>query len=327
MKLQTKIVITQPIHPSGMDLLNAAVETVVVAADDRPETILALLDDSVEGVIVRYNVFNRAMIESAKNLKVISRHGIGVELIDLAAATEHGVMVVNTPDAATVSVAEHVVVMAMMLCRKMLFAHNELVVGNFAIKNHYGPDDVEGKTIGFIGLGRIGVEAARRCMGIGMKVIAYDPYLGPVGAKISGVSLCATMDDLLRQSDFVSLHTPLTPDTNHMIGRRQLGMMKKSAYLINCSRGAVVDESALIEALLSGEIAGAGLDVFEQEPPAADNPLLHMKNVVLTPHSSSLTAAGTVRMAIGAVEQLLKVLQAQTPDYLVNRDVLHTLSK
>lgn len=321
-KLQTKVLVTQPIHAEGMRVLNENIETVIVAENDKPETLLALLDDQVEGVVVRYNVFNREMIEKAKNLKVIARHGIGVELIDLTAATENGVIVVNTPDAATASVAEHVLAMAIILGRKMFVAHKALCQGNYAIKNSYGPDDVEGKMIGFIGLGRIGSAAAKRCLGVGMRVMAYDPYLPPQVAADMGITLCTTLEEVLQCADFVSLHTPLTPETEGMIGAEQLAMMKPTAYLINCSRGKVVDEPALIAALKAGQIAGAGLDVFAEEPPQPDNELLSMENVVVTPHSSSLTMNGKIKMAVGAAEQLVEVLRGGVPQYIVNKDVL-----
>lgn len=322
MKLKTKVVLAQPIHPKGLELLQENVETVIVAPSDKPEVLVSLMDEQVEGVIVRYNVFNREMIEHAPNLKVISRHGIGVELIDQVAATEHGVMVVNTPSAATTSVAEHVILMVLMLAKNVLVGDQELRNGNYAIKDKYGPDDVEFKTIGFLGLGRIGREAARRCKGLDMKVIGYDPYLKPEDAAALGIELKDSMEAVLKESDFVSLHTPLTPETRHMISTEQLKMMKPTAFLINCSRGAVLDEKALIQALQDKTIAGAGLDVFEQEPPEKDNPLFAMPNVVVTPHSSSLTANGRIKMSVGAVEQLLKVLRGEKPDFLVNKDVL-----
>lgn len=322
MKLDKKVLITQPIHPKGMAMLEEAVERVVVAPDYSIETIASLLDGETDGVIVRYNVFNRELMEKAPNLKVISRHGIGTELIDLAAATERGVMVVNTPSAATISVAEHVVMMVLMLSKRINAAQNLMRSGRYGDKDKYNPDDVEGKTIGFIGLGRIGSSAAERCVGLDMRAIAYDPYIPAEVAAGCGVELRDSIEEVLSESDFVSLHTPLTPTTRHMIGKDRLAMMKPTAYLINCSRGDVVDEAALIEALRGGVIAGAGLDVFEQEPPASDNPLLTMENVVLTPHSSSLTLNGKIKMATTAVEQLLKVLRGEQPDFLVNRDIL-----
>ena len=322
MKLKTKVLLAQPIHEKGLKMLEDRVEEVVLAPNDKIETLASLLDDKVEGVIVRYNVFNRELIEKAPNLKVIARHGIGVELIDLAAATEHGVMVVNTPDAATVSVAEHVVTMALVLAKRLMVADAALRKGNYAIKDKYGPDDVEGKTLGLVGLGRIGREVARRCQALGMKVIAFDPYADAAIAGQTGVSLAGSLAEVLSSADFVSMHTPLTPETRHLIGDEQFAMMKPTAYFINCARGEVVDEAALIRALKDRKIAGAGLDVFAKEPPAADNELFAMDNVIVTPHSSPLTTNGKIKMATGAVEQLMKVLTGEKPDYLVNRDVL-----
>lgn len=319
MKFKTTVLVTQPINEKGMKLLEDAVEKVIVAPDCKIETIASLLNEDVTGVIVRYNVFNREIMEKAPNLKVIARHGIGVELIDLEAASERGIMVVNTPDAATVSVAEHVIMMMLVLSKKMLFADRELKKGNYAVKDKYVPDDLEGKTLGLIGFGKIGREVAKRAAGLCMDVIAYDPYTSQEAFDSMGVEKVNSMDVLLERSDFVSLHTPLTPQTNHMMGEAQLKLMKKSAFLINCSRGQVVDEVALIDSLQKNIIAGAGLDVFEKEPPEANNPLFSMDNVIVTPHSSSLTASGTVKMAVGAAQQLLKVLRGEAPDYLVNK--------
>lgn len=319
MKLKTKVLVTQPIHTKGMALLENAVEKVVAAPNDRIETIASLLDKEVTGVIVRYNLFNRELMEKAPNLKVIARHGIGVDLIDMEAATERGIMVVNTPDAATVSVAEHVVMMILALSKKMIFADRELKKGNYSVKDKYMPDDVEGKTLGLIGFGKIGKEVAKRCIGLGMDVTAFDPYTDQAAFDSMGVEKAAAMESLLERSDFVSLHTPLSPQTHHLLGEAQFKLMKESAYLINCSRGQVVDEAALIRSLQQKIIAGAGLDVFEKEPPEAGNPLFCMDNVIVTPHSSSLTVNGKVKMAVGAAEQLLKVLKGEAPDYLVNK--------
>jgi len=319
MKLKTKVLVTQPIHAKGMELLENAVEKVIIAPDDKIETIASLLDEEVTGVVVRYNVFNRELMEKAPNLKVIARHGIGVDLIDMEAATERGIMVVNTPDAATVSVAEHVVMMILALSKKIIFADRELKKGNYSVKDKYTPDDVEGKTLGLIGFGKIGKEVAKRCIGLGMDVTAYDPYTSQEAFDSMGVGKAASMESLLEQSDFVSLHTPLTHQTHHMLGEAQFKLMKESACLINCSRGQVVDEAALIDCLQKDIIAGAGLDVFEKEPPEADNPLFYMDNVIVTPHSSSLTVNGKIKMAVGAAQQLLKVLRGEAPDYLVNK--------
>ncbi|MDN5300914.1 MAG: D-3-phosphoglycerate dehydrogenase / 2-oxoglutarate reductase [Thermoanaerobacteraceae bacterium] len=322
MKLKTKVVVTQPIHEKGMKLLVDSVEEVVVAKDSNIETIAGLLDEKAEGVIVRYNPFPRELIEKAPNLKVIARHGIGTELIDLEAATEHNIAVVNTPNAATVSVAEHAVTLMLCLAKNIFYADSELRKGNYAVKDKYLSYELEGKTVGIVGLGKIGMEVAKKCKyGFGMKVIGYDPYVNKEKAQEIGVELFNNIDEVLESSDFVSLHLPLTESTKHIINEEKLRKMKKSAYLINCARGAIVDEKALIKALQEGSIAGAGLDVFEKEPPELDNPLFKMNNVIVTPHSSSLTEDGKIKMAVYAVEGLLQVLKGEKPTYLVNTDL------
>lgn len=319
-KLKTKVLITQPIHPHGMRLLQEAVEEVVVSPDDRVETIAGLLDSRVEGVIVRYNPFPRELIEKATNLKVIARHGIGTELIDLDAATKCGVVVVNTPNAAVVSVAEHVLTMILSLAKNIFLADEELRKGNYKIKNSYLSCEIEGKTVGIIGLGKIGLAVAKKCLhGFDMKVVAYDPYMDKNVAATLGITLVDELDEVLEESDFVTLHVPLTKETYNLIGERELRKMKKTAYLINCARGEIVDEEALILALQKEIIAGAGLDVFRKEPPDKNNPLFVMKNVIVTPHSSSLTTEGKVKMSVYAVEELLKVLRGEDATYLVNR--------
>ncbi len=321
MKLKTKVVVTQPIHEKGMKLLVDSIEEVVLAKDSNIPTVAGLLDERVEGVIVRYNPFPRELIEKASNLKVIARHGIGTELIDLKAATEHNVAVVNTPNASTVSVTEHAVTLMLCLAKNIFYADSELRKGNYAVKDKYLQYELEGKTAGIVGLGKIGTEVAEKCrFGFGMKVIGCDPYVDKEKVEGIGVELAQSIDEVLESSDFVSLHLPLTESTKHIINEEKLRKMKKTAYLINCARGGIVDEKALIKALQEGIIAGAGLDVFEEEPPRVDNPLFKMKNVVVTPHSASLTEEAKIKMAVGAVEGLLQVLRGERPTYLVNTD-------
>ena len=299
MKLKTKVLVTQPIHPKGMELLKNNIEEVILAPNDKIETLLKLLDDSVTGVVVRYNIFNRELMDKAPNLKVIARHGIGVELIDLAAATEKGIMVVNTPDAATVSVAEHVVMLILALSKKLIYADRELKKGNY-VKDEYISDDVQNKVLGLVGFGRISREVAKRCLCLGMEVIAFDPFVDKEKFVELNVKKIESFDHLLLLSDFVSMHTPLTDQTRNMISDAQFELMGPNTYFINCSRGNVVDEEALIRALQQNRIAGAGLDVFSKEPPDKDNPLFKLENVILTPHSSSLTENGKIKMAVGA---------------------------
>lgn len=320
--LHTKVVVVQPIHEVGMKILNENIETVLLVGNGAPEAVLPVLDETVTGVLIRNSVFNREMIERAPNLKVISRHGVGVELVDLEAATEHGVLVVNAPEATTESVAEHIVAMVMILGRKMLIAHKELRAGNFGVRDVYRPDDIGGKTIGFIGFGRIGRSAARKCAGLGMRILTYTRHGLPAADMEAGVECCPSVEDLLQRADFVSLNVPLTSETRHMIGAEQLALMKPTAYLINCARGSVVDEAALTAALTCGQIAGAGLDVFEPEPPVRDNPLFKLDNVVVTPHSAAFTMQGKIRASRTAAQQLVDVLRGKVPQHLVNPNCL-----
>lgn len=322
MKLKKKVIIVQPIHEKGLELLKESVEEVIVSPDDSVETVKKLLDETVEGVIVRYNPFPRELMEKAPNLKVIGRHGIGVELIDLNTATEKGVVVVNTPEAATNSVAEHAVTLMLCLAKNILFADEESRKANYAVKNKILCTDLEGKILGIIGIGKIGLEVAKKCMnGFNMKVLAYDPFADKRKVEKLGISLLDDINIVLKEADFVSLHLPLTKDTKYSIGENEFKKMKRTAFLINCARGAVVNERELLKALKEGEIAGAGLDVVEKEPPDKDNPLLKLDNVVLTPHSASLTVESKIKMAVTAVEEVVKVLKGDKSKYLVNPEV------
>ena len=205
----------------------------------------------------------------------------------------------------------------------MFAADSELRKGNYAFKNECISYELEDKTLGLVGLGRIGLDVAVKCkLGFRMNVIAYDPYAQKEIAEEHGIKLVDTLGEVLEQSDFVSLHLPLTERTKEIIGINEFKKMKKTAFLINCARGAVVDENALIDALNNNKIGGAGLDVFTQEPPETGNSLLQMSNVVVTPHNSSLTVDGKIKMAVYAVEQLLKVLRGDKADFVVNKEVL-----
>lgn len=323
MKLKTKVLLTHAIHPEAMKILEDSVEEVIVAPNDDRQTILDLIDDKVEGMIVRFYVtVDRELLEKGIGLKVIARHAVGTELIDLTAASELGIQVVNTPGSTSDSVAEHVLTFILMLAKKLPYADAQLRNGNYGVKDRYEPDDIEGKTVGLIGLGRIGSEVAKRCGVFGMRVIAFDEYAGDGTFRRLNVHRCSSVEEVLEASDFVSVHVPLTPQTHHLIGEEQLAHMKKKSCLINCSRGGVVDEAALAEALKNGAISGAALDVFQQEPPVMTDPLFAQEFFIGSPHKAGLTVSGVRKMSLEAVTQLLKVLRGEIPDTLVNRDVL-----
>lgn len=314
--MKKRVLIIQPIHQSGVQVFDDRFD-VRLASNPSAVTVIKEIQ-GVEGVIVRTAPFTREIIEAADSLKVIARHGVGVDNIDVQAATERGICVVNTPDANAVSVAEHVII-AMGTLAKQVFRMDSATRANlWERRNEYKAIDLECKTLGLIGLGRIGSLVARKALGAyGMAIIAYDPYLSPEKAAAAGITLVPRMEDVLAQADVVTLHTPLTPETREMIDRERLGLMKPSALLINFSRGEVVDETALVEALRNRTIAGAALDVFQQEPPATDHPLYALDNVILSPHSAALTQECVIRMATGAARGVVEVLTGLAPRHPV----------
>ena len=279
--------------------------------------------NDVDVIMVVYAQITKRIIDSAKKLKGIVRYGIGVDNIDLNAATERKIAVANVPDYCIGTVADHAFAHLLALSRKTLIADKIVRTGEYVGAWASPSDkikglDLEGKVLGVIGLGKIGRSIVARAKGFGMKVIAYDPYLGKELARVLNVELL-DLNTLLRESDFVSIHTPLLPETRGMIGERELKMMKKTAYLINVARGPIVDEKALYKALKEEWIAGAGVDVYEKEPPDPGNPLFKLENIVLTPHIAWYTEDALRRLEMSAVEEAIRMLQGQLPKNLVNK--------
>lgn len=251
-------------------------------------------------------------------LKVVGRAGVGVDNIDVAEATARKVIVVNAPTASTVSVAELAIGHMISWCRFLPQADKSIKEGKWEKKSFEG-HEMFGHTLGLIGSGRIGAEVAKRAQAFGMKVIAFDPYLPPEVAQKINVAL-VDKETVLRESDFISIHAALTPETRGMIGSKDLAMMKKTAVLVNCARGEIVQEAALADALKNGVIAGAALDVFEKEPPAG-SPLLGAPHAVFTPHLGASTHEAQHRAGGIIAEQVMKALAGQRPDFLVNPKV------
>jgi len=318
--MKQKILIVQAIHERGVQVFDDRFE-VRVASDPSVATVIREIE-GVEGVVVRTAPFPREIIEAADALKVIGRHGVGVDNIDLQAATEKGIVVVNTPNANATSVAEHTLTAIGALAKCAVVYDRATREGRWEIRNSYKAVDLDGKILGLVGIGRIGSMVARRAAAAyNMKVIAFDPYIRPEMASEMGVSLLAQMDDVFRQADVVSLHTPLTPETRGFVNEAKLSLMKPTAFLINISRGEVVNEKALYEALKSGVIAGAAIDVYDPEPPLKDNPLFALENILLSPHSAALTEECVIRMATGAAEGVVDVLSGKRPQFVVNPEV------
>src|SRR5262245_40216232 len=252
-------------------------------------------------------------------LKLVARAGIGVDTVDIPAATERGILIINTPDAPTESTAEHAVALLMAVAKRVMVGDMYLRGASHLERSQMHGTELKGRVLGVVGYGRIGRRVAEICaLGIKMQVLAYDPFLtGPVPTP-EGVEFITDLDKLLSSADFVTLHTPLTTETHHLIGERELRLMKPGSYLVNASRGPVVDEAALIQALQDGHLAGAGLDVFDPEPPEPDNPLLRMVNVVVTPHIASSTDRGLSAMFNGCADQIVQILRGERPPFLVN---------
>jgi len=258
------------------------------------------------------------MDEAGPILKVVARPGIGVDNIDIPAATERGIMVVHTPDAPTESTAEHTVALLLAVAKRVVAGDMSLRNANISRAEMLGTE-VRGRVLGVLGGGRIGRRVAQICgAGLGMRVLVYDPYLDQAQAAALGLALTTDLNGLLAQVDFLTLHTPLLPETRHFIGEPELRRMPAGAYLINASRGPVVDEIALIKVLEEGHLAGAALDVFDPEPPGADNPLFSMTNVVVTPHIAAHTDRSVAAMFGGVVDQVLQVLQGERPPHLLD---------
>ena len=309
-----RILVTEPLAEEGMQLLCQQAEV-----DVKPSlapTALAAVIAPYEGLVVRSKTLvTEEVIAAAPRLVVIGRAGTGVDNIDLEAATRRGIVVVNAPYGNTVSVAEHTLAMLLALVRHIPRADSALHQGHWD-KPSYEGVQVRGKVLGLVGLGRIGTAVARRALGLEMKVVGYDPFVTPERAAQMGVQW-VSWEELLRNADFVSLHLPESEQTHSLISSRELAMIKPSAYLINCARGSLVDEQALLQALQEGRLAGAALDVFAQEPPL-DSPLLHCDNVILTPHVAGSTAEAQRDTAVEVAQQVLEVLAGHIPRYPVN---------
>lgn len=295
--------------------LEAQVASVIYNPTGKPLTSqqLAELLPGVDGFIAGLDVIDRAALEKADRLKVIARYGVGVDNVDLAAAREMGITVTNTPGANSVSVAELALTLILSLARQIPEAFSAVHEGKWP---RLGGLTLENKTIGLLGLGAIGKQLARRLQGFDCRIMAYDPYADPNFAREFGVEL-AGMDKVVATADFLSLHLPLLPETRLLVNAEFLSKMKKGAYLINTSRGEVVDEPALLAALESGHLKGAGLDAFAVEPPDPANPLLRLPQVIATPHLGAQTDGATSNMGWLAMKDCLAVLRGDEPKFRV----------
>lgn len=305
-----KVVISHRLHDDGMAVLEKAGVDVVITNSGEPKDMLPDLRDA-DAVIIRIGSIDRATMLECPNLKAIGRPGVGVDDVDVAAATELGIPVVIAPGANTRSVAEHAMAMMFACAKDLIRSDREMRKGNFGIRSSYKAFELCGKTLGLVGYGHIGSVLAGMAAGIGMNVIVYDPFVKREAVEEAGYGYRAAMADVLREADVVSLHTPLTPETRNMIGEAELKLMKKDAILINCARGGIVDEVALNRALDAGRIHSAGTDVVVHEPISTDDPIFAHDNIVVSPHMAGQTREAASGVATLAAEGVVAVIKGE----------------
>ncbi|HTU19385.1 MAG TPA: phosphoglycerate dehydrogenase [Gemmataceae bacterium] len=312
-----RVLVSDKLPAAGIDLLRQA----GIEIDDRQKLKGAELQEALrgsDGVIVRSDTrITAAELENPGRLRVIVRAGVGVDNIDVAAATRKGIVVMNTPGGNTVSTAEQTITLLMALARHTAAADASLRQGKWE-KSKFVGTQLAGRTLGVIGLGRIGREVARRAAGLDMKILGFDPFLASAGATQLGIETVSDLDHLLPGVDFLTVHTPLTDETRDLLDARRLALLPKGARVINCARGGIINEEALGEALRSGHLAGAALDVFVQEPPPADHPLLQLPNVVVTPHLGAATVEAQLSVAKEAAQLIVDYLVRGVIGFAVN---------
>jgi len=280
-----RVVIADPLSAAGIQMLRSVPSLdVVETAGKGPEALHDALVDAVALIVRSETKVTADLMAKGQKLRVIARAGIGTDNIDLEEATRRGIPVLTAPGANSTSAAEHTFALLLALLRKVPAAAALLAAGKWDRKPFQGTE-LRGKTLGVLGLGRIGSEVARRARGFNMRVLAYDPFISAEAAQALGVEL-VDLPELYPQADFITIHTPLNDETRHLVNRRTLSLMKPTAYLVNTSRGPMVDHEALAEALRGKKIAGAGIDVYDTEPPESTYPLLGLENAILTPHLS-----------------------------------------
>ena len=300
-------------------LLAAGIEP-IVAADTSEETLAALATDA-DVIMFCFAQVTGEVLRAAEKCVVASRYGIGVDNIDIPTATELGIVVTNVPDYCMDEVTDHALGMILALNRRLVPHDAEVKSGGWSkVALDQPMHRTRGATLGILGFGRIGRSVAAKAVGFGMEMIAFDPLIAP-GQTIEGVEI-VSFEDVLKRSHFITVHTPLTPETEGMIGTDEFAMMMPGSIIVNCARGGIINEHALADALKSGHLAGAGLDVVEPTPPPDDHPLLSAPNVIITPHTAFFSQASTVELERRTAEEAVRVLNGNMPQNLINPDVL-----
>jgi D-3-phosphoglycerate dehydrogenase / 2-oxoglutarate reductase len=310
-----RVLITDNLSEGGLNILKACPEIEVVMGS--PQNVREELREA-DGIIIRSGTTLTAeILEGQERLKVIVRAGVGVDNVDLDAATREGIVVMNTPTGNTTSTAEHAFALMLSMARNIPQASATMKAGGWDRKKFTGTQ-LAGKTLAVIGLGRIGITLARRAIAFEMKVIGYDPFMSEERAREEGIELYREVDDLIDKCDFISVHTPLTDETRNLINAERIARMRPSVRIVNCARGGIINEADLIAAVQAGKVAGAALDVYPKEPPAADDPIRSEANIITTPHLGASTAEAQESVACEAAE----IISA----FLVDNEVRHAIN-
>jgi len=321
--MRRKVICIQPIHPEGMKILHSRPDLEIIVPETPDPATWANFLPGAEAICVRLSKIERAMMEQAPSLKIISRHGVGIDNIDVAAATERGVIVATVGLANAPSVVEHTIALMFALAKRLPEFDRAVREGDYMRKMKLDAVDAAGRSVLIIGLGRIGSRLAKALGALGIKCLGVDPAYSPAQIEAMGCEPVADFRAALPRADFVTVHCPLQDDTRNLIGAREMRLMKPTAYLINCARGGIVDEAALVEALNSRRIMGAGLDVQVDEPPKPNDPLLACDRLILTPHSATTTPETMMRMSMTVAQNVLDYFDGRLPEsHVVNPEVL-----
>jgi D-3-phosphoglycerate dehydrogenase len=320
MNPQKKILVADPVAQDGIDILKTEAE-VDVRTGMTPAQLIEAIPEYHALVVRSETRVTPEVFAAGRLLQAVGRAGVGVDNIDLNAATARGVVVVNAPLGNTISAAEHAIGLMLALARHIPEANASLKDGEWKRAKFVGVE-LRGKTLGVVGLGQVGSEVARRGKGLDMNVVAHDPFVSPERAAVLGVELASSLDDVLSRADFLSLHTVLTAQTRHLIGAGELAKMRPSARLINTARGDLIDIDALVAAVDAGQIAGAAIDVFPQEPPDMAAAVLHNDRIIVTPHLGASTTEAQERVAVDVAAQVLAILRGEPAQYAVNAPMI-----
>ena len=313
------VVLAGPIHPDGRALLEQ--DARVVLCEDETEAGLARVAAGADGILFRIRPrCTDGLMAACPRLKVIGRHGVGLDTVDIPAATRRGIAVVHAPGSNSQAVAEHALMLMLACAKRALIIDKQTRAGDWGPKR-LGNVELGGRTLGIVGIGNVGRRVARFAGALGMRVLAYDPYVPGDEIRRRGADPVTSLEALLPRVDVLTCHTPLTDETRAMINAKTLALLKPGAIFVNTSRGPVQDERAVFEALAKGQLAAAGLDVFEQEPTPLDNPILNLPNVVVSSHVAGVTLEANRQMAMQVGGEMLRVLAGRMPDVLVNPEV------